>query len=157
MQTTYVCGHRNPDTDSIVSAMAYARLMNALGDNDYVAARLGHLNDESTFLLKKFDFTPPLFLHTVRTQVKDIDFDRPPLLGTRVPVSYAWEVLESKTDNHAAPIIREDGSLYGLITASSIANSDMESIRHPYIEHVPSERSDPHQRWHLTILLAGQG
>ena len=137
MQTTYVCGHRNPDTDSIVSAMAYARLMNALGDNDYVAARLGHLNDESTFLLKKFGFTPPLFLHTVRTQVKDIDFDRPPLLGTRVPVSYAWEVLESKTDNHAAPIIREDGSLYGLITASSIANSDMESIRHPYIEHVP--------------------
>ena len=109
MQTTYVCGHRNPDTDSIVSAMAYARLMNALGDNDYVAARLGHLNDESTFLLKKFGFTPPLFLHTVRTQVKDIDFDRPPLLGTRVPVSYAWEVLESKTDNHAAPIIREDG------------------------------------------------
>ncbi len=137
MQTTYVCGHRNPDTDSIVSAMAYARLMNALGDNDYVAARLGHLNDESAFLLKKFQFAPPLFLHTVRTQVKDIDFDRPPLLGTRVPVSYAWEVLQSKTDNHAAPIIREDGSLYGIITASSIANSDMDSIRRPYIEHVP--------------------
>ena len=137
MQTTFVCGHRNPDTDSIVSAMAYARLMNALGDNDYVAARLGHLNDESAFLLKKFDFAAPLLLHTVRTQVKDIDFDRPPLLGTRVPVSYAWEVLESKTDNHSAPIIREDGSLYGVITASSIANSDMASIQRPFIEHVP--------------------
>ena len=60
MHTTYVCGHRNPDTDSIVSAMAYSRLMNALGDNDYVAARLGHLNDESAFLLQKFHFEPPL-------------------------------------------------------------------------------------------------
>ena len=137
MQTTYVCGHRNPDTDSIVSAMAYARLMNALGDNDYVAARLGHLNDESAFLLKKFQFEPPLFLHTVRTQVRDIDFDRPPLMGTRLPVSYAWEMLESKTDTHAAPLIREDGTLYGIITASSIANNDMASIQHPYIEHVP--------------------
>ena len=74
--TTYVCGHRNPDTDSIVSAMAYANLCNALGDNGYIPARLGHLNDETTFLLKKFRFEPPLYLHTVRTQVKDIDFDR---------------------------------------------------------------------------------
>ena len=137
MHTTYVCGHRNPDTDSIVSAMAYSRLMNALGDNDYVAARLGHLNDESAFLLQKFHFEPPLFLHTVRTQVRDIDFDHPPLLGTRVPVSYAWDVLENKTDNHSAPIIREDGSLYGIITASSIANSDMGSIQRPYVENVP--------------------
>ena len=137
MHITYVCGHRNPDTDSIVSAMAYTRLMNALGDNGYVAARLGHLNDESAFLLQKFHFESPLFLHTVRTQVRDIDFDRPPLLGTRVPVSYAWEVLESKTDNHSAPIILEDGSLYGIITASSIANSDMASIQRPHIENVP--------------------
>ena len=69
MNTTYVCGHRNPDTDSIVSAIAYASLMNALGDNGYVPARLGHLNDESAFLLKRFGFEPPMFLPTVRTQV----------------------------------------------------------------------------------------
>ena len=91
MDTTYVCGHRNPDTDSIVSAMAYAALCNMLGQNGYIAARLGHLNDESTFLLKRFGFQPPLYLKTVRTQVNDIDFDRPPLLGTSVPVSHAWE------------------------------------------------------------------
>ncbi|MDO4852114.1 MAG: putative manganese-dependent inorganic diphosphatase [Clostridia bacterium] len=137
MNTTYVCGHRNPDTDSIVSAMAYASLCNALGDNGYVPARLGHLNDESTFLLQKFGFTPPQFLSTVRTQVRDIDFDTPPQLGVRVPVSYAWQMLEQDDGNHAAPIVHEDGTLYGMITPSSIAETDMASIATPYVENVP--------------------
>ena len=47
MDPIYVTGHRNPDTDSIVSAMAYAQMRNALGDRDYVAARLGRLSDET--------------------------------------------------------------------------------------------------------------
>ena len=76
--TTYVCGHRNPDTDSIVSAMAYASLCNALGENGYIPARLGHLNDETKFLLNRFGFQPPLYMSTVRTQIKDIDFEARP-------------------------------------------------------------------------------
>ena len=44
---TYVCGHRNPDTDSIVAAIAYASLQHMLGENDYIPVRLGHLNDET--------------------------------------------------------------------------------------------------------------
>jgi len=87
METTYVCGHRNPDTDSIVSAMAYAALRNAMGDNEYIPVRLGHLNDESRFLLDRFGFKAPLFLTNVRTQVRDIDFDRPPRISVSVPVS----------------------------------------------------------------------
>ena len=98
MNTTYVCGHRNPDTDSIVSAIAYASLMNSLGDNGYIPARLGHPNDESTFLLKRFGFDPPIFLSTVRTQVRDIEFDQPPLLSKDVPVSHAWEVHQKRED-----------------------------------------------------------
>lgn len=137
MDTTYVCGHRNPDTDSIVSAMAYAALCNALGDNGYVPARLGHVNDETAFLLKRFGFTPPLYLSTVRTQVRDIDFDTPPQLGMGVPVSYAWGTMEEEKGNHAAPIVKDDGSLYGMITASSIAENDMASISKPYVESVP--------------------
>ena len=70
--TTYVCGHRNPDTDSIVSAMAYASLCNAIGENNYVPVRLGHCNDESNYLLRRFGFQPPLRISTVRTQVSDI-------------------------------------------------------------------------------------
>ena len=51
MDPIYVFGHRNPDTDSVVSAMAYAALHNALGENDYQAACLGRLNDETAYLL----------------------------------------------------------------------------------------------------------
>ena len=93
MDPIYVFGHRNPDTDSVVSSMAYAALHNALGEQDYVAARLGHLNDETAFLLNRFGFEPPLYLGTVRTQVRDIDFDRPPTLNAAVSVGRAWEMV----------------------------------------------------------------
>ena len=137
MNTTFVCGHRNPDTDSIVSAMAYANLCNALGDNGYVPARLGHVNDETAFLLERFGFDSPLRISNVRTQVKDLDYDQPPLLSKDVPVSHAWEVLQSVKGTHSAPVTNEDGTLFGMITNSSIAENDMDSIKEPYVKDVP--------------------
>ena len=59
MDTVYITGHRNPDTDSIVSAMAYAALKNALGQRQYRAARLGQISDETKAVLQKFDAQPP--------------------------------------------------------------------------------------------------
>ena len=89
MDSVYVIGHKNPDTDSVVSAMAYAALQNALGSGHYIAARYGHLNTETSFLVNRFGFEPPVHLRTVRTQVADIDFDTPPSVGAGVPVSGA--------------------------------------------------------------------
>ena len=59
MDTIYITGHRNPDTDSIVSSMAYAALKNALGDRQYKAARLGQISDETQIVLDRFGFQPP--------------------------------------------------------------------------------------------------
>ena len=56
MDTIYVTGHRNPDTDSIVAAMAYAALRNAVGDREYEAACLGHVSDETQIVLDRFGF-----------------------------------------------------------------------------------------------------
>ena len=137
MDPIYVCGHRNPDTDSIVSAMAYAALNNALGNHEYVAAMLGHPNDESRFLLERFGFEAPMHLSTVRTQVRDIDYDTPPTIGEQVAVSHAWQLLREHKALSANPITREDGTLYGMITAGSVAESDMESIANPRAEDVP--------------------
>ena len=137
MDPIYVFGHRNPDTDSVVAAMSYAALRNALGDQEYVAARLGHLNDETAFLLEKFGFKPPMLLQTVRTQVRDLDYDRPPLLGAAVPVSHAWEILRENESLSAIPVTDEGGHLYGMITAGSIAESDMDSVQHPQVTDVP--------------------
>ena len=138
MDSVYVIGHRNPDTDSVVSAMAYAALNNALGENNYIAARAGHLNSETAFLLKQFGFQPPLYLKSVRTQVADVDFDTPPSLDAGVPVSYAWSMLQNEEDSVSAlPITKEDGHLFGLVTAGGIAESDMRSVADPTVSSVP--------------------
>lgn len=139
MDSVYVIGHKNPDTDSIVSAMAYAALQNALGgDNRYIAARYGHLNTETTFLLNRFGFQPPVYLRTVRTQVSDIDFDTPPLIGEGIPLSHAWQVLNNAGNNISTlPVISEDGSLFGLITARGLAEHDMKSVTDPTVSSIP--------------------
>lgn len=137
MEPIYVFGHKNPDTDSVVSAMAYAALRTALGEGDHIAARLGHLNDETAFLLRRFGVEPPLLLHTVRTQVRDIDFDRPPTVSASVAVSHAWELLHDHPDLSGLPVTDEDGHLAGMITASGIAERDMDSIDRPRVEAVP--------------------
>ena len=90
---TYVIGHRNPDTDSIVSAMAYAALQNALGERQYVAARLGGVSDETQVVLDKFGFEAPMLLRNLRTQVRDVDFDTPPAISHAVTVDHAWRIF----------------------------------------------------------------
>ena len=138
MDSVYVIGHKNPDTDSVVSAMAYAALQNALGGNQYIAARYGHLNTETAFLLNRFGFQPPVYLRSVRTQVLDIDYDTPPMIGAGVPVSYAWQILHTGLNRVSAlPIIHEDGRLFGLITAGGMAECDMKSVTDPVISSVP--------------------
>lgn len=137
MEPIYVFGHRNPDTDSVVSAMAYAALHNALGESEYVAACLGRINDETAFLLDRFGFEPPMLLQSVRTQVRDIVFDHPPTISAAVPVSYAWSILRENVTLSGIPVIDEGGQLFGMVTGSSIAESDMESIHHPAVQDVP--------------------
>jgi len=134
---TYVCGHRNPDTDAIVASMSYASLRNMLGENHYVPVRLGPVNDETGALLKKFGFEPPMQISTVRTQVRDIEFDEPPLLSCSVPVSYAWKKLRENPGLSSLPVTNDDGTLFGMVTAGGIAESDMDSIQKPFLRDAP--------------------
>ncbi len=137
MDTIYVTGHRNPDTDSIVSAMAYAALRNALGESSYRAARIGHISDETQLVLERFGFSAPVWIKTVRTQVRDLDYDTPPALSSAVSVSRAWSILTADRSIAAIPVTNEDGTLYGLLSSGDIAAYDMQSIERPYIEKVP--------------------
>ncbi len=136
METIYVTGHRNPDTDSIVSAMAYAALRNALGDREYVPARLGHLSDETQMVLSRFGFAAPVLIHNLRTQVRDLDYDTPPALSSAVPVNRAWGVLQDAAIP-AVPVVGDDGHICGMLTKGDIAAYDMRSIEHPVIENIP--------------------
>ena len=137
MDTIYVTGHRNPDTDSIVSAMAYAALRNALGEGEYRAARIGHISDETQLVLDRFGLTAPEWIKTVRTQVQDLAYDTPPALSSAVTVSRAWSIFQSDRSVSALPITNEDGTLFGLLSSSDIAAYDMQSVEHPFIDQIP--------------------
>ena len=113
MDPIYVTGHRNPDTDSIVAAMAYAALRNAVGDREYEAACLGHVSDETQMVLDRFGFQPPKRIYNMFTQVRDLEFDTPPLLSAAVTVGTAWNILQEEKNISAVPITNEDGTLYG--------------------------------------------
>lgn len=137
MDTVYVTGHRNPDTDSIVSAMAYAALRNALGDREYQAGRLGHVSDETQLVLDRFGFSAPPWIKTMRTQVRDLDYDTPPALSRAVTISRAWSILTEDRTVTAIPVTNEDGTLFGMLSAGDIASSDMLSIERPRVDRIP--------------------
>lgn len=137
MEQVFVTGHRNPDTDSIVSAMSYAALRNALGERGYTAARLGHLNDESKRILERFGFEPPVYVKDMRTQVLDLDYDTPPALSAGLTVGRGWNILRNDATITAIPVTNEDGSLFGMLSSGDVADYDMQTIEDPMVREVP--------------------
>ena len=137
MDPIYVTGHRNPDTDSIVAAMAYAALRNAVGDREYEAACLGHVSDETNLVLKRFGFEPPKRITSMYTQVRDLDFDTPPLLSTAVTVGRAWKILQQQKNISAVPVVKEDGTLHGMLSRENVASYNMELVSSGVLEPVP--------------------
>ncbi len=137
MDPIYVTGHRNPDTDSIVAAMAYAALRNACGDREYEAACLGGLSEETQIVLDRFGFQPPKRIYDMHTQVRDLEFDSPPVMGTAVTVGLAWDALNEHPNIAALPVAKEDGTLYGVLSRTDVANYHMSSITSGVLEDVP--------------------
>ena len=137
MDPIYVTGHRNPDTDSIVSAIAYAALRNALGDREFVAARLGHVSDETNLILDRFGFQPPVHIQTMRTQVCDLDYDTPPALSGAVTVSRAWDAIRAIRSSASLPVTTDDGGLYGMLSSNEIAAYDIQTITDAHVDSIP--------------------
>ena len=136
MNNIYVVGHKNPDTDAIVSAIAYANLRNASGYREYKAARLDHISDETRRMLNKFGIEAPVRLKDVRTQVSDIDFDTPTALAPSVTLDRAWQVMHENNIT-SIPVVNSDGSLYGTLTAGDIANYNLNTIEQPEVTDLP--------------------
>ena len=137
MDPIYVTGHRNPDTDSIVAAIAYASLRNALGDREYEAACLGRVSDETQLVLNHFGFAPPTLISNVYTQVQDLEFDKPPILSAAVTVGRAWKALQERKEMHAIPVANDDGTLFGMMSREDIASYNMELNNACILDKVP--------------------
>ena len=136
MEAIYITGHRNPDTDSIVSAMAYAGLKNALGQREYQAARLGQVSDETQAVLERFGMKAPQLITNVRTQVRDLDYDTPPVLASGATISRAWRLMQADKIS-VLPVANEDGTLHGMLSAGDVANYDMLSVYDPVVAEIP--------------------
>ena len=128
MDPIYVTGHRNPDTDSIVAAMAYTALRNALGDREYEAACLGRVSDETQTVLNRFGFKPPKLITSMHTQIKDLDYDTPAILSRAVTVGRAWDILQQQQFIRSVPVAKEDGTLYGILSRDDVANYNMTQV-----------------------------
>jgi len=137
MDPIYVTGHRNPDTDSIVAAIAYANLRNSVGDWEYVPACLGHISDETMRILDRFGFDPPRRLLDVYTQISDLDYDKPQTLYRTVTVGRAWTVLQSQTKVSSVAVTNSDGTLFGMLSWDDIARFHMDLVTSSYLRPTP--------------------
>ncbi|MFU0827776.1 MAG: inorganic diphosphatase [Lachnoclostridium sp.] len=121
----YVIGHVNPDTDSICSAIAYARLKQILTGGQYKAKRAGQINSETKFVLERFHVPEPSYLSDVRTQVKDIEIRRIKGVNKGISLKTAWALMR-KNNVVTLPVVDSSNHLEGLITIGDIAKSYMD-------------------------------
>lgn len=120
----YIVGHKNPDTDSICSAIAYAELKRKITGEDYVAKRAGRLNEETLYVLERFGVKIPGLLNNVKLQVKDIELFDAPGIKDQTSIKSAWKLMK-ELNIKTLPVLRHK-KLEGLITVGDIATSYME-------------------------------
>ncbi len=121
---TIVIGHKNPDTDSICSAICYANLKQLQTGEPYVPARAGHINSETKFVLDYFKVNPPKEITSVKTQVKDIEIRETQGVKRNISLKKAWNLMQD-ANVVTIPAVTEDNVLEGLITVGDITRSYM--------------------------------
>ena len=120
-----VIGHRNPDTDSICSAIAYAELKNKTSSLVCEARRAGRMNQETEFVLKRFGVAPPQMCTDVNPKIRDVDYREMPGIPGSTSLRKAWEIMrDQKIDT--LPITSADNELEGIITVKDIATANMD-------------------------------
>lgn len=127
MEEKQVCviGHKNPDTDSICSAIAYANLKNKITKSKrFKPFRAGHMNEETQFVLKQFGVKAPDFVSDVKSQVKDIEIRKVNGVSGEISLKAAWNLM--KEIGVVTLPITKDNRLEGLITITDIATSYMD-------------------------------
>lgn len=121
---TIVIGHKNPDTDSICSAICYANLKRCVTGENYQPGRAGAVNEETQFVLKHFNVEAPEIIENVKTQVRDIEIRETAGVKKNLSLKKAWNIMQ-EANVVTIPAVTEEGLLEGLITVGDIAKSYM--------------------------------
>ena len=121
----FVIGHKNPDTDSICSAIAYADIKNrTTQDKRFIAKRAGQINEETQYVLNRFEVQPPGYLSNIGTQVKDMDIRISPEADKSMSLKNAWDIMQ---ENSIVSLpIRDKNGMYSSMIESCKATLEVE-------------------------------
>ena len=125
-EIVFVCGHKNPDSDSICAAITYADYINRLGKYDAVPVRLGELSKETEYILQRFYNVPPVLISTVKQTVEDLDYDKVTVFSKEITLKTAWSLMKSQ-NMKSAPVCDEHYHLLGLLSATNILEGYMDN------------------------------
>ena len=121
----YVTGHKNPDSDSICAAYAYAEFKNKIGDIETIACRLGNVNQETQYILDYFNAEAPQLLKTVKLKVEDLQFDNISPVSPELSLKTAWTIMRDKNIK-TLPVADENDHLLGVLAVSNLTSCYMD-------------------------------
>ena len=124
LKKTLILGHRNPDTDSICSAICYAGFKHQLTGENYEPCRAGNVNPETQYVLDYFKLKAPRLVENVKTQVKDIEIRKTKGVSRGISLKNAWGLMQ-ENNVVTLPCVTEEGLLEGVITIGDITKSYM--------------------------------
>ena len=121
----FVSGHKNPDSDSICSAIAYADYLFRIGRYNAVPMRLGEINKETEYILKRFHTEIPVLLKTVKQTVEDLEYDKVTVFSKELTLKTAWSLMKQQ-NLKSAPVLDDHSQLLGLLSTSNIIEGYMD-------------------------------
>ena len=128
--TTFIFGHKNPDTDTVCSSIALSYLKNALGDKT-VPKVLGNINNETKFVLNFFKVNVPSYLNDVRVRIKNVKYDKKAYINENRSIDEAFKLMQ-KQNITAIPLVDDKKMLTGYVTLKELAkyliNGNRESV-----------------------------
>ena len=125
MKPVIVIGHKNPDSDSICSAICYANLKRKLTGRDYIACRAGEINNETKYILETFRAEAPQLVETLEPTLADVQYRRIEGISSHLSLRRAWEYMRDN-DIPTVPVVTPQGQLKGILTLGDIARFYME-------------------------------
>jgi manganese-dependent inorganic pyrophosphatase len=128
--TTYIIGHKNPDSDAICSAIAYAAFKEARGQKGYVAARCGNSNARIDSILTRFKQNLPVYLSDVTPRVRDLMVNDVKIVAELSTCAEALELIE-RHDLRVLPVTNDDKRVLGTISISQLSGHFVPRIRAP--------------------------
>lgn len=121
----YITGHKNPDTDSICSAIAYAEFKNKTQNVQAIPIRLGNVSKETEFALDYFGVEKPTLIDTLKAKVEDLDMDKVAPISPEISLKTAWNIMK-KNNMKTIPVVNADDAFLGVVSLSNLTSAYMD-------------------------------